>query len=249
MKNLKNKIISKINSEVESESNIHIDKMKLKLENLKSKNKLRKVSPFNFIKIHYLNFKDGYLNKFNFLLGVSVDLVLASTIMIPTFAIFVEYLRTGTIFYEISILYILFFHCLLSGYFSSRETELEIEINEIENKISNSEMRLKSAKSKLQNIFLDIGDTDISFNIDNSDKDNINFLNRYVDVSMLEDIKSHLDEKQIVRLLEKSGGVDIKYKELIELIKELDNSEKAVKNYNKLFPQFKTRKNKENCYA
>lgn len=255
MKSLKNKIISFIKKEVKVETGRHIEKIKEELNDLIEKDRSRKFNPFNFIKINYLNFKDGYSSFFDFVMKTMFDIMVTSMAVVPTFLIFFSIISDKTIIqmhYEVILTsYLMFFISFIFDVFPSKIPEIKNQITELKNKIDNTELRLKSANSKIEKIFENEEDINQFFRVDNHDKNEISIFNRPIDIEILKETGEELTKNQIIRLLEKSGKDIINCNDLIELIRELENKDKAIKNYNKLFSfsNKKTQTNKKSSYA
>ena len=235
LRRLKDKIVSTLTKELKSETNNHISQLENERNIILEKTGKRNINPFNYFKINYCNFKDGYINKSGLffsnlrdifpILGVCFSIVVTNVLYNLSVSAGLHIGFFQILSYFLSILTLTQFPTLIiflkNGF--KRKAKSENKIDKINNKID--KLNKEMLKLNFEHLF-EKGKTFEKIH------------DRTISVEILREIEKSLNKEEIVRIMQKSNDEHIKYQDLIELIIELDNNENAIKNYNKIFPFF-----------
>ena len=236
---LKSKIISKLTKELNDENFDHISQLENERDILLKKMEKGNINPLNYFKINYCNFKDGFIKT------IKLFWPMLTALIIEILMFLYDRLSISSVYGTLEsvgvlLLISIFGICSVIPFFQFLAIKGKIEtgnhIDKINNKIEHIKKRLMENEI-LKNLFENNKEFNKNayFEIDQDKCKKVNLYGRYIDVEMIREIEKALSKEEIIRLMQKSKGGEIKYSNLIELIIELDNNESAIENYKKVF--------------
>lgn len=241
MKKLKEKIITEIIKDLKTEDVIILENLKLEKELYENKNCNKKISRLNFLRINYENFKNGdlslkkFFSKSFFNISPFIffnGLFLYEILSRESFSIskFDHTLLTLTmlaiLFLNVTIYFNLF--CLN---IVDKETKVRTKYLSVINKIKNINEKKEINIKYVEEVFLN------SFDFKDG-KEFSEIFNNPINICILNHLNNEFNEEQLKRLFQKTGNKNINYKCIIELIKEIEKTEKteiSEQYYNEVF--------------